>query len=142
MMGKAEMGKPARIQGAIRGACAVKEAAQRLYLGERRVVKQLKRQMRLEREGAVLHWNPGKHPASHTGGGLGRGIATLPSVPKGAGIVSRRKHRNGGKKFSHRKRHGRAASGWRDTLRPVWYRGRSTPPSKALQRFDKTIGLS
>ncbi|MDR3343924.1 MAG: helix-turn-helix domain-containing protein, partial [Treponema sp.] len=53
-MSKAALGKLALIQGAIDGAYPVSEAARRLGLSERRV-KQLKRQMREEGEGAVIH---------------------------------------------------------------------------------------
>ncbi|MDR3342139.1 MAG: helix-turn-helix domain-containing protein [Treponema sp.] len=137
MMNKAELGKVALIQGAIDGAYTVSEAARRLGLSKRRV-KQLKRQVREEGEGSVIHGNAGKHPANYTDEVLRQRIitlkksslygeanftcfrelleeredvrisySTLSSILKGAGIVSRRKHRNGGKKFSRRKRRGR-----------------------------------
>jgi transposase len=65
MMSKAELGKLTVIQGAVDGACAVKEAAQRLQLSERRI-KQLKKRFREQGEAAVIHGNAGKHPANYT----------------------------------------------------------------------------
>ncbi|MDR2741542.1 MAG: hypothetical protein LBB98_05230 [Treponema sp.] len=63
-MSKAELGKPALIQGAIDGVYAVREAAKRLEVSNRRV-KQLKHQMREQGEGTVIHGNAGKHPANY-----------------------------------------------------------------------------
>jgi transposase len=134
MMSKTELGKPTVIQEAVDGARAVKEAARRLHLSERRI-KPLKKRFREQGEAAVIHGNAGKHPANYSDEHLRHRIialkqsaayeqtnfthfrellqeredikvsyATLCRMPKASGIVSKRKHRDGGKKFSRRKR--------------------------------------
>jgi transposase len=75
-MSAEELGKLAMIKGAIDGAYTVREAAKRLKLSERHI-KRLKRRVREEGEGAVIHGNSGKHPANYTGEGLRNRIIAL-----------------------------------------------------------------
>jgi hypothetical protein len=122
-----------------------------------RHIKRLKRRVREESDGVVIHGNSGKHPANCTDEGprsriiaLKRSIpydganftrfrepleeregivisyTTLTKILKDAGIVSKRNHRNEGRKFTRRKRRGRERrtdTGGRDPLRLVRRRG-------------------
>ena len=65
MMSASELGKLSLIKGAIDGAYTVREAAKRLKLSERHI-KRLKRRVKEEGDGAVIHGNSGKHPANYT----------------------------------------------------------------------------
>jgi transposase len=133
-MSKEELGRLALIQGALEGNYTAVYVAKRLGVSVRQV-KRIKRAVREQGEGAVIHGNAGKHPANYTEEGLRERIialkktspydetnfthfrellsereaieisyTTLSAVLKGAGIVSKKKHRGGGKKFSRRKR--------------------------------------
>jgi hypothetical protein len=58
----------------------VKEAARRLHLSGRRI-KQLKKKIREQDAGAVIHGNAGKHPANYTDERLRRRIIALKQGP-------------------------------------------------------------
>ncbi|GHV89323.1 hypothetical protein AGMMS50267_16830 [Spirochaetia bacterium] len=59
IMSNKEMGRLTAIKGAIDGAYTVRGVARRLGISERRV-KQLKRQVRTQGVGAVIHGNSGR----------------------------------------------------------------------------------
>jgi transposase len=81
MMSTEELEKLSLIKGAIDGVYTVREAAKRLKLSGRHV-KRLKRRVREEGGGAVIHGNSGKHPANYTDEGLrSRIIALKRSIP-------------------------------------------------------------
>ena len=64
------------IKGALDGACTVKQAARKPGIGTRRV-KSLKRAVREEGDGAVIHGNAGRHPANATACALREKIIAL-----------------------------------------------------------------
>jgi transposase len=65
-MSTKELARLAIIKGAIDGAYTVKQAALKLGVSTRRV-KRLKKDVREQGEGAVIHGNSGRHPANVTG---------------------------------------------------------------------------
>ena len=65
MMSTKELARLTVIKGAIDGAYTVKQAARKLGVGTRRV-KSLKKAVREQGDGAVIHGNSGRHPANVT----------------------------------------------------------------------------
>jgi transposase len=76
MMSAGELEKLSLIKGAIDGVYTVREAAKRLKLSGRHI-KRLKRRVREEGDGAVIHGNSGKHPANYTDEELRSSIIAL-----------------------------------------------------------------
>jgi hypothetical protein len=64
------------IKGAIDGAYTVKQAALKLGVSTRRV-KQLKKEVREQGNGAVIHGNSWRHPANATGEAIRAKIIAL-----------------------------------------------------------------
>ena len=70
MMSTKELARLTVIKGAIDGVYTVKQAARKLGMSTR-WVKHLKRAVREQGDGAVIHGNAGRHPANVTGEGWG-----------------------------------------------------------------------
>jgi transposase len=137
MMSKTELGKLTILQGAVEGVYTVKEAALRLHMGEWRIKQLKKEfrthgegavihgnagkhpanytDETLRRTIVSLKQSAAYEQTSFTHfrelleerEGIRVSYATLSRILKAAGISSKRKHREGGKRFSRRKRRSR-----------------------------------
>jgi transposase len=76
MMSTKELTRLAVIKSAIDGACTAKQAAKKLGISTR-WVKALKKAVREEGDGAVIHGNAGRHPANATDEGIRKKIIAL-----------------------------------------------------------------
>lgn len=76
MMSTKELARLTVIKGAIDGVYTVKQAARKLGMSTR-WVKHLKRAVREQGDGAVIHGNAGRHPANVTGEGIREKIPAL-----------------------------------------------------------------
>ena len=84
MMSAKELARLAVIKGAIDGVYTVKQAARKLGIGTRRV-KSLKRAVREQGDGAVIHGNAGRHPVNTTTEAIKKKIIALKRRDKYAG---------------------------------------------------------
>jgi hypothetical protein len=75
-MSMKELDRLAVIKGAIDGAYTVKQAVRKLGASTRQV-KRLKKDVKEQGGGAVIHRNSGRHPATATGGAIRAKIAAL-----------------------------------------------------------------
>jgi transposase len=75
-MSTKELARLAVIKGAIDGAYTVKQAARKLGMSGR-WVKRLKKAVREQGDGAVIHGNSGRHPAHVTGEAIRAKIIAL-----------------------------------------------------------------
>jgi transposase len=75
-MSAKELARLAVIKGAIEGACTVKQAARKLGVSTRRV-KHLKKTVREQGGGAVIHGNSGRHPLNATDEAVRKKIIAL-----------------------------------------------------------------
>ena len=76
MMSTKELARLTVIKGAIDGVYTVKQAARKLGMSTR-WVKHLKKAVREQGDGAVIHGNAGRHPANVTGEGIREKILAL-----------------------------------------------------------------
>ena len=134
IMSKETLQKQALLQGAVEGRYTVKEVAQRLKVGKRRV-KQMKKAFKERGPESCIHGNSRRHPANYTDDVIREQIVALKTSPnyretnfthyrellaeregiqisysalcgilKSAGIESKRKHRTEGRRFRRRNR--------------------------------------
>jgi transposase len=75
-MNTKELARLTVIKGAVDGAYTVRQAALKLGVSTRQV-KRLKKDVREQGGGAVIHGNSGRHPANATGGAIRAKTATL-----------------------------------------------------------------
>ncbi|MHC6203325.1 helix-turn-helix domain-containing protein, partial [Breznakiellaceae bacterium SP9] len=75
-MGEEEIGRLTLIKGALDGKYTVSFIAKKLGITERQV-KRLKKAVREEGDGAVIHGNSGRHPSNYTEHELRQRIVAL-----------------------------------------------------------------
>jgi hypothetical protein len=81
MMSTKELARLAVIKSAIDGACTAKQVARKLGISTR-WAKALKKAVREQGDGAVIHGNAGRHPVNATDEGIRKRIIALKKSDK------------------------------------------------------------